>query len=500
MTPGLDAFTDDDADDDADREDDGGAVEGGGVDGDAGAVEVETVRDRVADALGDRDLHTLTVTRVDASGDGPTAYAVALSSTTMRHVDDAPDHDVPVVDARTVVVDADGPLGGDDPPTVSVTLTENGLWVPRDAGVGESLAQAWARASADLRATVSGPDLDGDPFDGEPAESSAVDDWGAGTLLDAEVEAAGVPEGQHRDKMERHEGVDPSREWGYGAGPPPEVETVADRLDAVDLDPEDHLSRLVWGKKEPMDRVTRPVSELTGNYGIEVLPRDDGLVAVDVDDPDELPAEVEAALPETLEVSSPHGDDRRRHILLRCRDKEAVADAVGGWAVQGATWGDLWIGDRYVVGPGSQLSAYGCDDGDHTRGEAGGCEACSDPDAGFYRIVHDAPIGEVEAETVVDLLRASEGFEVRDAPSTPAAPEDVDGDLDAVAGGEAGAVETGGDGDRGDGDGGEGAAGVDDPTLRCDNCGREVAEAESDDLKTVTLRGEVRRICRGGCE
>jgi hypothetical protein len=369
----------------------------------------------------------------------------------MDQVDTAPDMDVPILDLRTIVVDFD-----ED----SLTVSDNGLWVPHDQDVAEGLTQMLGRTVSDL-SSATRPDVG-------PVLRSAADDVDVELLLEREI-APEIPtvDGQAVDKMQRHTGIDPARSWGYGAGPPPEVDHVVELLEDADLDPADHLSRLVWGKKEPMDRVGRPVDELTGNYGVELQPRDYGLIAIDVDYPEEFPEEFE--LPETLEVSSPHGDDSRRHILLKCSDKGAIAEEIQAWAVQSTPWGDLWIGDRYVVGPGSQLSEYGCDDGEHIRGEAGGCEDCEDPESGVYRIVNDAPIADVDADTILDLLDSSPGYELRDGPADPDPPEPDEADVDDE--------ETG---------------------TTCDNCGAEHEDEET--LKELPVGGSARVICRGGCE
>jgi hypothetical protein len=409
-------------------------------------VETESVRDRLAEEL-DGDLHGLTVTRRQ----GETVYCVAVRSTSWDAVDaDRPS--IPILDARTVVVDFE---------TDAVRVSDNGLWVPQEGEVATSLTSLLARASNDLG--------DGCDPDADPVYKSASEDVDVDLFLDREVEVPreGV-DGQHVEQMERHTGIDPSREWGYGAGPPPEVETVVDRLTEAGLDPSEHVTRLVWGKKEPMDRTPRPVEELTGNYGIELLPRESGLVAIDVDYPEHFP---DSELPETFEVSSPHGDDTQRHIILRCDEKERLAEELGAWAVQRADWGDLWVGDRYLVGPGSQLSEYGCDDGDHERSEPGGCEACEDVDGGYYEVLTDAPIATVEADVILDLLDDSTGYETRDrAPEAPN-PED------AIE------VEDG------------------DDVVECDSCGETFREEEAEEaLKELPVGGSTRRICRGGCE
>lgn len=406
-------------------------------------TETEPVRDRIDDELGADRIHGLTVTRRQ----GDTVYCVVSQSTTWDQIDEDVDMDIPVLDLRTVVVDFEQD---------TVRVSDNGLWVPQEQGVAESLTQMLGRTTTDLNGT--GTDL-------EPALKSAVDTIDPELLLDREIEIEeeGI-EGQHVDKMERHGGIDPSRPWGYGAGPPPEVDHVVDALEEAGLDPSDHLSRLVWGKKEPMDRQPRPVDELVGNYGIELHPRDSGLIAIDVDYPENFPEDV--SLPETLEVSSPHGDDTQRHIVLRCDHKQSLAEEIGAWAIQSVDWGDLWIGDRYLVGPGSQLSEYGCDDGDHTRGEPGGCAACEDPEGGYYEIVNDAEIAGVHPERIRELLEASSNYELRNGRADPDPPES-DEDVESIDG------------------------------VACDNCG-EIADEQS--MKTLTVGDDTRHICRGGCD
>jgi hypothetical protein len=413
-------------------------------------ADTATVRERIEDALGQDRLHGLTVTRRQDE----TVYAVAVQSTTTDRIDGAPDYEIPALDARTVVVDF-----SDD----TVTVGDNGLWVPQEQDVAESLTQMFGRATSDLGGGT-------DP-DAGPALKSAVEDVDVGLFLERETELPTTQDGQHVDKMENHTGIDPARSWGYGGGPPPEVDDVVARLEEADLDPEDHLSRLVWGKKEPMDRKPRPVEELTGNYGIELQPRDYGLVALDVDYPDEFPEEF--SLPETLEVSSPHGDDSRRHIILKCSEKGKIAEELGNWAVQGVEWGDLWVGDRYVVGPGSQLSEFGCDTDGYDRGERGGCDACTDPESGFYRVVNDAPIADVDAATILELLEVSDGYETRDRdPAAPTPDDAAEVDLEDEGG-----------------------------VVTCDNCGETYPEDEAAELlKELSVGGSTRRICRGGCD
>lgn len=406
-------------------------------------TDTETVRERLEGELEGGRIHGLVVTRRQSD----TIYVVVVQSTTWDAIDDDVDLDIPVLDMRTAVVDLDKD---------TVRVSNNGIWVPRSTEIAGGLTQLLGRTTSDLNGAV-----------GEgagPLLKSAVDGLEADMLLERELEVREEVQDQYVSKMENTVGIDPSRPWGYGAGPPPEIDRVVELLEAAGLDPAEHVTRLVFGKKEPMDRKPRPVDELKGNYGIELLPRKSGLIAIDVDYPEHFP---EAELPDTLEVSSPHGDDDRRHVILRCDDKERIAEEIGAWAVQSVPWGDLWIGDRYVVGPGSQLSEFGCDDGEHERGERGGCERCEDPDGGYYRIVNDVPIATVDADAILELV-----------------PEEI---LEAAE------LRNG----RADNDPPEGAE-PDEPTGPvCDNCG--AVHDDEDALKQLVVAGDTRQICRGGC-
>jgi hypothetical protein len=368
----------------------------------------------------------------------------------MQNVENAPDLDIEVVDLRTVAVDLDDDM---------VTVTDNGLWVPSDTDVVRAVTSGMARVANGVSDTL--------PETAQPARKSAT-----GTdpqLLLSRRLSESESDGQHTDRMDREPGVSPSRSWGYGAGPPPEAVEFAERLGNAGLEPSEHLTRLTWGKKEPMDRRERPLDELTGNYGVESQARDVGLVMVDVDYPEEFDG-LAGSLPDTLEVSSPHGSDERRHIILRCEEKQKVAKKVGGWAIQALSWGDLWLGDRYVVGPGSQLSAYGCDTDGFDVGEEAACPVCSDPDGGYYCVVNDTSIATVEADEILELIRASDGFEVREEPSSPEPPESDD---------------------DGDDDGDDGV-----PTRECDNCGESRPLGA---LDVFEVRGEERAVCSEGC-
>ena len=388
---------------------------------------------------------------------GETVYGTLAYRTTLDQVSDR-DTQLPVIQIESFVIDYDRPH-------VSI-LDDNSLWIPADEDSVSNLMQIIARSRSEIGESI--------PDDSPPAMIGS-EDVDTELALSREIDLSGGDMGQHTDRMDRETGIDPSREWGYGAGPPPEIEHVADRLREAGLDPAEHTTRLRWGQKEPMTRTPRPVDELVGNYGIELLPREEGLVAIDIDHPEHFPEEIE--IPDTFEVSSPHGGDERRHVVLRCDSKDEIREYLNGsWAVQELDWGDLWVGDRYLVGPGSQLGEYGCDKGDTERGDEGGCVHCEDPEDGYYEIVSDHEIETVSPDYIIDLLEATDSYSTlsgREHQTAP--PEEIDQDNPTRPQEEH----------------------VEEAMTTCDSCGDII---ETDDAVCLEADGKVRYVCPGGCD
>jgi hypothetical protein len=367
-----------------------------------------TVRDAIEEKLDPNVIHSITVTKATDSS----IYAMVISDRPVCDVSDGHgDHQTfPVVDLRTVLFDRD---------TEEVTPLDNGVWTPGDKENIGNVITGLARAQ---QATGSGEAP-------EPILSSSEAEVEVETFLDREVGTADSARDMTRDKesMERHPGIDPHRSWGYGGSPPPEAYDMAEILREAGLDPSDHLIRCKFGKKAPHSNersgkgegnfTGRPVEELCGNYGVEVRKRQSGLVALDTDDPEELPDMIEE-LPETVKISSPHGTEERCHRFYYCDDKREVAEyAVSddddddiNWQLMGFQWGELWLGEPFVVGVGSQLSEYACDKDGHSKNDEGGCSACSDPAGGFYEFVGETrEIAEVSPEQLKQLIDDTDG-------------------------------------------------------------------------------------------
>lgn len=315
---------------------------------DAQTDDRDTVMSRILDELEADEIHGLSIT----AQNGTTYYGVVSQSTTNSGGE--------VIDIRTIVID----LGKE-----TVKVSSNGIWLPREGDVLDSVTSLVARTTTDVAVGS----------DAEPMTDSAID-VDLDSLLSTELaEDDYNPSGWGED-------------WGNGQGAPPEVYEFVDRLREAGVETE-RFSRLNYGEKSPWERyANRGASGLMGNYGVEML-EDDPLIVIDVDDPEEAPLE---QLPETYAVSSPHGDDRRAHHFYKVPDSEAVKEHFGSWAVKPG-WGDVWIGGEYVVGPGCVLDGCGKDH----------CTDCASPDGGRYEVLRDEPIEDIETDELIDLLESS---------------------------------------------------------------------------------------------
>ena len=389
-----------------------------------------TVRDRIDEEIDGR-IHGIAVT----ASRGSTTYAVVSHSTSGRGGDR--------VALTTVVVDL-----GDD----TVKASGNSLWVPRDPNTVEGLTRIVARTRTDVT---------NDRGD-EPAVQS-IPGVDAEDLLATEVE----PD-EYDGGLSKAEGDAPV---------PSGADIMAERLREAGVDTEERFNRLKYDRKSPWSHDLGDRDYIVGNYGVYAT-RDDPLVLVDVDYPERL----DTPLPDTLTVSSPHGDDERAHRFFTVDDPERYREALGKWNA-GPEWGEIRVANEYVVGPGSKLEAVGCTAGDHKDGEDGGCDVCSDPSRGFYEIVEDTEIAEVSAEWLIDLAGGvdEDTEDVREAAATDGGsgdetPEDADvpDDVDEAA-------------HTGEPD-----------EVECHRCGDEIPETEAVVLASdgdTTVWG-----CRGGCE
>lgn len=397
-----------------DRATDGGDVQDDG-DG-ADDRESVTVRERLAEEFDGR-IHGVAVT----AKRGDTYYAVVSHDAEGRGGD--------VVRLTTAVVD----LGEG-----KVRASENSLWVPREGDTLDAMTRLLARTTSD----VSTDD------DETPPVEAGVDEVDVDDLLSTPL----APD-EYEPPADGW-GVT----WGNGKGAPPQIHDLVSRLDEAGV-PTDRFTKLVFGEKGPFNARYENLSAdefLPGNYGVEVgvpsstedvgaddrVLENDSLVVLDVDYPEDAPLD---RLPETFRVSSANGSDDRAHHYLVVDDLDAVVEHFGRGAVKPA-WGDCWLYGEYVVGPGCYDSESG----------------------GRYEVVSDAPLAEVSAEWLIELL--SDGLVEEDDEDDEVVESDPSEFVDRVP------THPNGEGDS--------TEDVDGPT--CADCGEAVDPAEAD----LTDRGD----------
>jgi hypothetical protein len=160
----------------------------------------------------------------------------------------------------------------------------------------------------------------------------------------------------------------------------------------VGLDTQRAIPLVKKAPREEGDWNPRSPDEIDGNYGIV---GGDGLVLIDIDDPDQVPEEI-AGLPDTFETTSPHGDGERGHQYY----------AVDGDVSNSSNdWGSIRVENQYVVGPGSELNS--CDKPDHD---------CSEEGEGRYTIRADRPIARIDADELPSKSATSKATEPDEEP------------------------------------------------------------------------------------
>lgn len=203
---------------------------------------------------------------------------------------------------------------------------------------------------------------------------------------------------------------------------------IAERLEEAGIGTERFI-QCKRGSKASIDHTTLDADDVSGNYGIYAT-AGDALVILDIDDYGELDDKsgllALAELAPTFEQVSPHGGTHRLYAVETEGDRqiaEVLADELGV-PNPNPSWGEVRVANQYVVGAGSQLD--GCD--------KDGCDKCETGEGGRYVIGEDRAISTIDAETLVETLRADptyreDGEEDTDEQPTAPAPE---ADEDAI--------------------------------------------------------------------
>ena len=173
---------------------------------------------------------------------------------------------------------------------------------------------------------------------------------------------------------------------------------VAIRLRQVDL-PTGRFIDVENGRKQSYDHDKQEPPEVDGNYGVYT---GYGLIGFDVDDYRET-ADTSSLedLPWTFTVETPHGG---KHLYYKDGNGAAkvVRAAADGSESVSLSWGELYAGGKYLVGPGSVVEDCG----------KSWCDDCR-KDAQSYSIVRDTEISEITAEEVHRILSEDPDFDNR---------------------------------------------------------------------------------------
>lgn len=202
------------------------------------------------------------------------------------------------------------------------------------------------------------------------------------------------------------------------------IDRLAERFIEAGL-PADRFIQCKEGSKKSVDHTQKPADDIDGQYGIYANSTD-GLAILDIDDYGEFEDSggiaALAELPPTLEQRSAHDGTHRFYAVEMSADGRMIAAELEdelGVKNPKPTWGEVRVANQYVVGAGSQLD--GCD--------KDGCEECAKEDGGRYTLENDREIASIQADQLLEVLRADENYKPEEPVEDVDAPErnaDVD--------------------------------------------------------------------------
>ena len=159
----------------------------------------------------------------------------------------------------------------------------------------------------------------------------------------------------------------------------------------------DRFIDVTSGQKQSYDHTQHEPGAVVGNYGVY---SGRGLVGFDIDDyQDDIDTSALEALPETFAVKTPHGGEHRYYKSGQ-QAMAAIWTATSGAKNASLSWGEIYAGGKYLVGPGSRIT-----DCDKSH-----CRECNRY-GGTYSIEVDRPIDEISAEQVLRVLSADPEFD-----------------------------------------------------------------------------------------
>jgi hypothetical protein len=177
---------------------------------------------------------------------------------------------------------------------------------------------------------------------------------------------------------------------------------VASRLRGAGL-PTDRFIDVEDGRKQSYDHSQHEPDAVSGNYGVYC---GRGLVGFDIDDyNEEADTTALETVPSTFATSTPHGGEHRYYKSIN-GPEVILKSATGGAENASLSWGEIYAGGKYLVGPGSHI----------TKCDKAHCRECR-RSGGSYSIVADRPIAEIAPGQILGILSADPKY-ADDAPQS----------------------------------------------------------------------------------
>lgn len=173
------------------------------------------------------------------------------------------------------------------------------------------------------------------------------------------------------------------------------LQVVADRLREAGL-PTNRFIDVEDGEKESYDHSKHKPDAVTGNYGVY---SGRGLVGFDIDDyRDGADTSALEDMPLTFTVETPHGGEHW-YYKGSLEVAAAIESSTGGARSTSLSWGEIYAGGKYLVGPESRIT-----DCDKSH-----CRECR-LHGGAYSIAADRPIDEITPEQVLLVFAADPDY------------------------------------------------------------------------------------------
>jgi hypothetical protein len=150
------------------------------------------------------------------------------------------------------------------------------------------------------------------------------------------------------------------------------------------------------GQKQSYDHSQYEPEVVTGNYGVY---SGRGLIGFDIDDyQDDVDTSALEGLPATFTVTTPHGGEHWYYKGSK-QAAAAICSATAGANNVSLSWGEIYAGGKYLVGPGSRITD--CDKSHcHECGRSGGA----------YSIADDRSVSKITKGQILRVLSADPAF------------------------------------------------------------------------------------------